>query len=277
VKYFPAPLYLSKDKILTKQLKITQKGSGSALLVLHGWGMNQSVWQNIAPQLEACFTVYWVDLPGHGQNHAIALHSLERSSTLIVAKIPDNTSILAWSLGGLIAQQIALQYPHKVKQLCLVATSPCFVQTEVWQNAMQKQLLQSFADHLNNDFAGTLSHFLALQFLGVKGIQKQLKQLRQQLLAQPPAKQALLEGLHILQSADFSQPILNQSAVTIPTHWILGALDRLVPISLAALLSRLNNTTVTTLAKAGHAPFISHPNEFIDAVLATLLDNHNGK
>jgi len=272
---------------LTKKLKITKKGAGSALLVMHGWGMNQSIWQPIAVQLEQHFCVYWLDLAGHGINRDIPLGNIKQISALIAAEIPSQTSILAWSLGGLIAQQITLQYTDKVKQLCLVASSPCFVQTEQWQPAMPKHLLENFADSLHKDFAGTLSRFLALQFLGVKGVQTEIKHLQQQLLAHPPATQALIDGLAILQTANFNQNTAIKNSVStsnspnsnrnIPIHWILGRLDRLVPISVAPVLSSRANNTVTTIAKAGHAPFISHPDEFIDAVLSNFLGANYAK
>jgi len=261
---------------LTRKLKITQKGNGSDLLVIHGWGMNHTVWQAVAAQLEQHFRVHWLDLAGHGVNRDIPLGNIEQISALIAAEIPPQTSILAWSLGGLIAQHIALQQPDKVKQLCLVASSPCFVQTASWQTAMQKQFLENFAVSLNNDFSGTLSRFLALQFLGVKGVQTEIKQLRQQLLAHPPATQALIDGLAILQTANFNQStaieeIKENGNSNIPIHWILGRLDRLVPISVATVLANRPNNTVTTIAKAGHAPFISHPQEFLNAVLMGFL------
>lgn len=248
---------------MTSKIKVIKKGTGQALLVLHGWGMNQSVWSSVATSLEKNFTVYWVDLAGHGINRDIALVDIETSSALIAAEIPKQTLILAWSLGGLIAQQIANQFPEKVSRLCLVASSPCFVQKSDWLTAMPASLLESFMENLRNNFATTLKQFLVLQFLGVRGIQVQLKQLQAELLANPPTEQALVDGLAILQSADFRQ---ENSHSGIPTNWILGKLDRLVPIALAPVLEQRANTSVTQIAKAGHAPFISHPKEFLKAV-----------
>lgn len=259
---------------MTSKLKIIKKGTGSALLVIHGWGMNHAIWQPIAQQLEQHFTVYYLDLAGHGINRDIPFGSLAHSSALIAAEIPAQTMILAWSLGGLIAQQIARQQPNKVQSLCLVASSPCFVQTDTWKTAMQAQVLANFAQNLETDFVATLSRFLALQFLGVKGVQTEVKQLRQQLLTQPPATPALRDGLAILQTANFTQIRPSNPTYTIPTHWIFGTLDRLVPISVASVLSKRPNTTVTRIEKAGHAPFISHPDEFMAAVLMGFLGTH---
>jgi pimeloyl-[acyl-carrier protein] methyl ester esterase len=196
-------------------------------------------------------------------NRDIPLVDIETSSALIAAKIPQQTFILAWSLGGLIAQQIAKQFPKKVSRLCLVASSPCFVQKRDWSTAMPSSLLEKFMENLRNDFSATLKQFLVLQFLGVRGVQLQLKQLQAELLANPPTEQALIDGLAILQSADFRYSSIHTK---IPTHWILGKLDRLVPITLTPVLEQWENTTVTQIAKAGHAPFISHPKEFLKAV-----------
>lgn len=248
---------------MTSKIRVIKKGTGQALLVLHGWGMNQSVWSSVAASLEENFTVYWVDLAGHGMNRDIALIDIETNSALIAAEIPKQTLILAWSLGGLIAQQIASQFPEKVSRLCLVASSPCFVQKSDWLTAMPSSVLENFMENLCNDFSATLKQFLVLQFLGVRGVQLQLKQLQAELLANPPTEQALIDGLAILQSADFRYSNIHAE---IPTHWILGKLDRLVPIALAPVLEQQENTSVTQIAKAGHAPFISHPKEFLKAV-----------
>lgn len=247
---------------MTKKLEILQKGEGKPLVILHGWGMNQHVWQPVKAALEENFTVYWVDLPGHGINQALSLGNIDQVSHCIANEVPDNSVFLAWSLGGLIAQNIALQFPAKVERLILTATSPSFVQRKTWEYAMKPEILQGFIESLQQDFANTLKRFLSLQFMGVKGVQTQLKVLREDLLSKPPSLQTLQDGLDILKSADFHQ---NFPAVS--SHWILGKLDRLVPAAVADDLLKIPNASVELIDRAGHAPFISHPDAFIRSVL----------
>lgn len=248
---------------MAKQLQIHQHGKGKPLVVIHGWGMNQHVWQPIKQALEQHFSVYWLDLPGHGINQALLLGSMDDVSALIAEHISEQSIILAWSLGGLIAQNIALQQPNKVSELILVASSLSFVQRDHWQNAMQAETLAGFIDNLQADFEGTLKRFLALQFMKVKNVQRQVKQLREDLLANPPSKAALSDGLKILQTADFTR-----AEQTIKSHWILGELDRLIPKTVADDLAKQPNSQVDVIAGAGHAPFISHPDEFMQSVLS---------
>ena len=203
-----------------------------------------------------------VDLPGHGINRDLPLGDIEQVTEHIATVIPDDSIVLAWSLGGLIAQNIALRFPTKVNRLTLVATSLSFVQHDDWKHAMQPEILQGFVENLQEDFAGTLKRFLGLQFMGVKGVQKQIKSLRDNLLAQPPATQALIDGLGILKTADF-----HHQKQTVQTQWILGRLDRLVPASVEVDLARLAHNRVDIIANAGHAPFISHPSDFIQSFL----------
>lgn len=242
------------------QINIT--GCGEPLAVIHGWGMNQHVWQTVKQALEDRYTVHWVDLPGHGCNQKVALNNLEHATDRIAECLPDDIAILGWSLGGLIAQNLALRFPHKVKQLILVATSLSFVQRDHWQHAMRPETLQGFSENLQLDFAGTLKRFLALQFMGVKGVQAEVKKLRHELLTNPPTTQALVDGLDILKTADFRKQINK-----VRSHWILGELDRLVPAQVKMDLLASAHNSVDIIPNAGHAPFISHPNEFVQSLL----------
>lgn len=249
-------------KKLGEKLKIRQEGSGKPLVVLHGWGLNSAVWQPIRQHLIEQFEIYWVDLPGHGINADISLLDVKQAANLLELVLPDGAHVLGWSLGGLIAQQLAVQCPDKVKSLVLIASNRSFVQRENWQSAMPADVLDTFANNLQDDLATTLKRFLALQFMGVKGGKAQVKSLQESLLEYPPNESALNTGLDMLKNADFLNTELNCH-----THWILGKLDRLVPVSLADVLEGLLNNTVDIIDKAGHAPFISHPDECVANIL----------
>jgi pimeloyl-[acyl-carrier protein] methyl ester esterase len=241
-------------------LKIEHTGQGQPLVAIHGWGMNSDVWQPVKTMLEQHFKVYWVDLPGHGRHRDIPMLELADIATELVEQLPDDAIIMGWSLGGLLAQQIAITYPRKVAQLILIASTPCFVQRHDWQTAMPVDVFDKFAENLQTDWQGTISRFLALQFMGVKGIQPKVKALRATMLQCPPSFQALEQGLDLLKETDLRkhENMFNN------VHWIMGALDRLIPIALAETLS---SESVSIINGAGHAPFISHADEFVDTLL----------
>jgi len=148
-------------------------------MLIHGWGMNSQVWQPIREALESRYHLIWVDLPGHGFNRNIDAESLENMVELIAAQTPENTHIMAWSLGGLVAQALANKLPKQVKSLSLVATTPRFSQNreentdtpqnkKEWKYAMTEIVLNRFADNLTKDPVKTLKGFIALQFMGVE-------------------------------------------------------------------------------------------------------------
>jgi pimeloyl-[acyl-carrier protein] methyl ester esterase len=236
------------------------------LLVLHGWGMNASVWQTIAVAFEERFQVRWLDLPGHGNNRVVDAENLAEIVALILPLITQPTHIMGWSLGGLIAQEIVRQQPHLIKRVVMVASTPQFSQTRHWQNAMSKNVLTLFADGLVDNVQETLKRFIVLQLMGVKSTKMLQRRLQATVLTNTPTQKTLHMGLSILQEQSF----LN----TKKTHehlWILGAKDRLIPIEMKDDLHKLYpDAQVRVIEDAGHAPFMTHPDLFIEHVIGFL-------
>lgn len=50
----------------------------------------------------------------------------------VLQQAPDKAIWLGWSLGGLVASQIALTHPERVQALVTVASSPCFSARDEW-------------------------------------------------------------------------------------------------------------------------------------------------
>lgn len=243
------------------QLFSTVAGQGRPLVVLHGWGMNQAVWQPVRAQLEARARVSWLDLPGHGHSQSMRMGSLDEVVDQLADHIPEDAIVMGWSLGGLVAQALAQAYPNKVAGLVLVASTPRFVAGEAWAHGLAEQVLTGFASDLQQDYAATVKRFFALQFMGVRSDPASVHALRDAVMARPAALQALDDGLEILRTADFRQHVVQQ-----PCLWLLGRLDKLIPVSVAAGLSELGYTQVNVLPKAAHVPFVTHPDEFMAAV-----------
>jgi pimeloyl-[acyl-carrier protein] methyl ester esterase len=250
---------------LTTELTYTRKGvpDGDPLLVLHGWGMNSSVWQMIANDFERNFQVIWLDLPGHGDNHQVQANSLDDIVALILPLLTQPAHIMGWSLGGLIAQEIVRQRPDLVKQVVMVTSTPRFSQIEQWQNAIPMDLLATFFTNLSNDIQGTIKRFIALQFMGVKDSQSIQRELRQTILANLPSENALQLGLRILQQQDFRDLKMTQQQL-----WILAEKDRLIPVGIKDdLLNLYPDAQIKIIKSAGHAPFMTHSQQFIDYVI----------
>ena len=102
------------------------------LVLLHGWGLNAQVWDCITPQLASHFTLHLVDLPGYGRSGGFGAMSLEAMAQRVLEQAPPQAVWLGWSLGGLVASQVAIMRPERVQALVTVASSPCFAARDDW-------------------------------------------------------------------------------------------------------------------------------------------------
>ena len=242
-------------------------GTGNChLVLLHGWGLNAEIWHCIREELASHFTLHLVDLPGFGRSRGYGALSLDEMAQQVLDAAPQNAVWLGWSLGGLVASQIALSRPDRVKALVTVASSPCFSAQEEWPG-IKPDVLAGFQQQLSDDFQRTVERFLALQTMGTDTARKDARTLKQTVLSLPmPEVEVLNGGLELLKTVDLREPL---AALTVPHLRIYGYLDGIVPRKVVPLLDSLwPDSESQVIAKAAHAPFISHPPEFCSALIA---------
>lgn len=233
-------------------------------VLLHGWGISSVAWQLVLEPLEKNFDVIQIDLPGFGVNahDCPAEYSLDELVDKIAPHIPKQAIVVGWSLGGMVATRLATRYSDRVAALCLVASSPCFVEQDNWPG-INASVLSSFAQLLKDDSNTTIQRFLAIQAMGSEHARDDIKWLKKVVLRQAKADMvALRGGLELLQHTDLRQEL---AQLAIPVRGIYGRLDSLVPRKTIEPLSKLlSDFEYTILKKASHAPFISHKDEFIE-------------
>ncbi|KAE8273378.1 pimeloyl-ACP methyl ester esterase BioH [Enterobacter sp. C6] len=242
-------------------------GTGNChLVLLHGWGLNAEIWHCICEELASHFTLHLVDLPGFGRSRGYGALSLDEMAQQVLDAAPQNAVWLGWSLGGLVASQVALSRPDRVQALVTVASSPCFSAQDAWPG-IKPEVLAGFQQQLSEDFQRTVERFLALQTMGTETARKDARTLKQTVLSLPmPEVEVLNGGLELLKTVDLREPL---AALTLPHLRIYGYLDGIVPRKVAPLLDELwPNSESQIIAKAAHAPFISHPAEFCSALIA---------
>lgn len=252
-------------------ISVEQMGAGPDLVLLHGWGMNSAVWQGIAPTLAKHFRLHLVDLPGFGRSPLAddSDYTLPWLAERVGEVMPEHATVLGWSLGGLVASQIALDRPTQVAQLVTLASSPCFVARDEWPGIAPK-VLDNFQAMLGHDFSLTIERFLAIQALGSEHARDDIRQLKEWLAQRPaPHPRALAAGLEILADADLRDEMLRWQG---PWLRIYGRLDSLVPKATIPLLDQRYPASRSILfEKASHAPFISHPDEFCQRLLTEIV------
>ncbi|MBQ4834335.1 pimeloyl-ACP methyl ester esterase BioH [Pseudoalteromonas sp. MMG010] len=243
----------------------------SELILLHGWGMNQGIWQIIQPELESIYDgkVRALDLPGYGSSEFCPEpYDLHSAAHYISKQLKPNSTLMGWSLGGVFSLYIAKHWPDKVGKVILIASSPKFSEGASWPG-IKPAVLTQFQQQLTKHREKTIERFLAIQAMGSETAKQDIKQIKTLLDQYPaPNEHALTAGLAILQNVDL-RDVFSYSEQ--PIHGIFGRLDSLVPCkAISEMLIIKDGFYCEVIEKASHAPFISHKKEFISAVKSML-------
>ncbi|WP_286234314.1 pimeloyl-ACP methyl ester esterase BioH [Thalassotalea sediminis] len=251
-------------------LKYASEGSGFPIVFIHGWGLNGGIWQPLAERLASDFRVITIDMPGYGKNHTVSCHpySLANVAQQICTVVTEPAVYIGWSLGGLVANQIALDFPEKTKALVNIASTPFFVQQNQWPG-IDRTVLTNFHNQLSLDTKKTIESFLKIQAMGSPHLRQDVKKIRELVMALPMAdKTTLDQSLNLLESTDQRSRLGDIKA---PYLRMYGKLDGLVPKTVINKIDQLSpNSDHVIFEKSSHAPFISEPETFTESLYSWL-------
>src|SRR6476469_5644647 len=106
-------------------------GHGDPLLLISGLGLTCRTWEQVAPELAQHFSLILLDNRGIGQSQAkrpprsLADYSADVVELLDELQL-DRVHVLGLSLGGIIAQRVAVDHPGRVDRLVLVSCTDSF-------------------------------------------------------------------------------------------------------------------------------------------------------
>ncbi len=246
-------------------LHIDRSGYGPVQLVLiHGWAMHGGVLQPLVDALLEQCTMHVVDLPGHGYSRHCGLPLEPHACAAAIAAATPPALWLGWSLGGLIALTAALDLPQQVQGLAMLCATPKFVRDASWPHGSDGALVHQLASDLETDYHGTLERFLALEAMGSADPRAELRHLRELVFARgEPELRILQEGIHLLETSDLRADL---PRLAVPSAWIAGRRDRLVPPQAMAWSARQCGGACHEIPKAGHAPFFGHVQALVQAL-----------
>lgn len=257
-------------------LHVEIRGEGPDLVLLHGWALHGGMWGPWLDRLAGQARLHVFDLPGHGRSHWSApTLDLGGLAHAVFAHIPRGAAVLGWSLGGMLALELARRHPRHLRALILVATTPRFLAGPDWEHGMQPAVLDGFTSELARDYRRTVQNFLALQTRGDEHAHETLRMLRARLASHgEPDLRALAAGLEILRDADLRDAL---PRLAVPALVIAGEHDRLTPPAAGReLAAQLPMARFRLVARSGHAPFLSHAAEVLAEVRGFLARHPGG-
>ena len=112
--------------ILSDGTCVSVVGTGPALVILHGVGLDQTIWAGQVKAFRHSHQVITYDLLGHGRSASVSenatldnwvtqLENLTRELKL------DRFSLVGFSFGGMIAQAYAAKYAERIEKLVLMS------------------------------------------------------------------------------------------------------------------------------------------------------------
>lgn len=244
---------------------------GRAVLMIQGLGTDSRGWALQRMALGRRYRCYALDNRGVGRSaRPPGPYSLERMA-LDALSVLDNEQVtrahvIGASMGGVIAQFLAVLHPERVRSLVLACTA---CQHHEWRRELLAEWAEAVQEHGMSALADD-----GLQWLVGPRLRRRfgvwLNLLARILLQQPP-EQFVAQVHAILDASDELRFELQH--VTAPTLVITGSQDSLTPVGDAEELAELiPHARLEVLSGAAHGLMVEAPNAFNDAVLRFLAE-----
>ncbi len=235
----------------------------SPVLLLHGWAANHHVFADLIHRLPSDGVYLTPDLPGHGRTPMPSEFDVAAIADKLAATLTEPVHLVGWSLGGHIALYLAARHPHLVKSLCLTASFAKFMASADYPEGLQNPALAKMVTLFNQDFDKYMTQFFQLQFLYAKEHLATLDQVLP-LVCQYGPPPALAMALQAIENSD-ARAFL--ALIQAPSLLLFGQKDAITPPRMGHYLHQhLANSQLHLFERASHAPFLSHADEFAQAL-----------
>ena len=107
------------------QISYTDSGKGSAVVLLHGFLENKTMWNSFLPEFSKRNRIITIDLLGHGETESLGyVHSMEDNAEIVHAVLHElrirKAILVGHSMGGYVALAFAEKHPAFIKGLVLL-------------------------------------------------------------------------------------------------------------------------------------------------------------
>jgi 3-oxoadipate enol-lactonase len=226
-----------------------EQGSGEPLLLIMGLSYPSYMWHRSRPVFAKNYRTIALDNRGVGQSdvpsgvYSIPLMASDAAAVLDAAGI-ESAHLFGASMGGMIAQEFALQYPHRVRSLILGSTAaggPHAVQA-------QPEALEAL---LRRDVTPEQSKEAIIPFIYDPATPRERIDedmvIRMKWYPTPQGYMGQLQGIFGWEASS------RLAQITAPTLVIHGESDRLVPPANARLIAeRIPGAKLVLIPHAGH-------------------------
>lgn len=237
------------------------------LILLPGWAFGtaalQLLCEALGEQLPG-FEVTLADLP-ESADADTWLDELHRD-------LPADAWLAGWSLGGMLATELATRRLDTCPGLITLASNPCFRARDQWREAMSAEVFDTFHEAFRLDPEQTLKRFCSLCSRGAADGRTLNRQLQ---VSRSASSTAVLDaGLQLLARLDGREALHGYFG---PQLHVFAEADALVPVAAAgALRNWLPGAAIEVVPRASHALPLERPDELAALMAAFILAHAKG-
>jgi non-heme chloroperoxidase len=250
-------------------LRYDRAGAGPTVLLIHGWLGNRTFWERQVAALRDRFTVVTIDLRGHGESspprtgYTIGGMAADLEQLIRALGVP-RIALVGWSMGGLIAQELARRLGDRATALVLVGTTPGGL-TDAKNPHADLPLVEQMQAAVAADFRGFVRTFVPTLFKAGSESPLVAWLVGQCQRTPPHVAEICLESV---LSTDFRDKL---SAVKVPTLVIHGRHDATFKLAMGEELKKgIPGAQLVVFEESGHSPNLEEPERFNEVVGAFL-------
>jgi pimeloyl-ACP methyl ester carboxylesterase len=241
---------------------------GQPVILIPGIGLTTTSWSDVTRRLTAeGFRVILMDPRGSGRSDKPrGPYSGDTMAADVVAVLDHvgvgRAHVVGLSMGGMIAQEVAIRYPERVAKLILTST---YARVDAWS----KRVLE-----LRRAVITNLGFQTGFQFSSLFVFSPQAFRERRDFIAQREAEQAQVDGPSFLAQLDFLLAHDTEShlkAIRARTLVICGELDMLTSaLQNQELAAGIADATLEIVRGASHGMVWDRTDEYADRILSFL-------
>lgn len=234
-------------------------GRGPVVLMTHGFGASSHMFAANARSLAEDHSVVSWDIRGHGQSGSppdpdaySPVLAVADMAAILDSVGADRAVVAGHSLGGFLSLAFTLAHPERVRGLILIDTGPGFRQADgrAGWNKLARRFAADFEAHGLAGHQGGAEFSPEVHRGGAAGLARAAR--------------------GILTQHD-SLVIDSLPTIAVPTLIIVGEDDAPFLAGSTYMAGKIPDATLVVIAGAGHAPNVTHPDDF-DAAVRDFLD-----
>lgn len=255
------------------RLSYRDQGQGPAIVFLHAFPLDQTMWGEQAAALVKERRVVTFDWSGFGQSPSTARDSETTGLDGMVADLIelldhlelDQVDLCGLSMGGYAALALYRSFPQRVRSLIL-----CDTKATADPPATQKAR-QEMAELVVREGSAALIPLMLPRLLGASTLRQPASPLPNRIAGMigRSAPLGVARALHAMATRTATTDMLG--SIHVPTLLVVGEEDILsTPAEMREMAAAIPHATLQVIEQAGHLPNLEQPRLFLEALRSGL-------